>query len=171
MHSPTPEQLEIPHAASVVLRCDGMYLDEQRWDDWLDLYSEQCEFWLPTWKTFENLTDNPRRELSHIYLGNRAAIEERVSRLRSRRSAASWPMPRTAHMLSNTLNVGASGARLHLRSSWSCSIFLPRDGQSHVYFGRVDHELELSGGRYTIAAKKVIILNDHVPASLDFYFV
>jgi len=29
---------------------EARLLDEQRWDDWLALYAEDCEYWMPAWK-------------------------------------------------------------------------------------------------------------------------
>ena len=51
---------------------EARHLDEQRWDDWLALYTEDCEFWMPAWKADGTPTANPRTELSHIYYANRA---------------------------------------------------------------------------------------------------
>ena len=65
------------------------------WDDWLALYTEDAEFWVPTWRDEHQLTEDPARELSFIYLQGRALLAERVFRITSGRSAASTPLPRT----------------------------------------------------------------------------
>ena len=72
-----------------VLQRESVYLDEQRWDEWLALYIADCEYWVPSWKNEETLTSNPQAELSHIYYATRAGLEDRVVRIRSRRSPAS----------------------------------------------------------------------------------
>src|SRR5258707_14304442 len=78
---------------------EAMYLDEQRWDEWLALYTEDCEYWMPAWKADGTPTTNPQAEVSHIYYASRAGLEDRVVRIRSRKTAASAPMPRTPHLL------------------------------------------------------------------------
>lgn len=162
---------DIERAALRLLHQDGMFLDERRWDDWLSLYTEDSAFWVPTWRTEEELTENPRRELSHMFFDNRAALAERVSRVRSRRSPATIPMPRTAHMIGNTEPVEAQGGLVVLRSSWSCSVYMPREALSHTYFGRVDHHVVQADAGFRIRAKHVTLLNEIVPASLDFFCV
>jgi len=34
-----------------VLVREAVFLDEQRWDEWLALFTEDCEYWMPTWRT------------------------------------------------------------------------------------------------------------------------
>ena len=71
-----------------VLHREGVFLDEQRWDNWLALFAPDCEYWVPSWKNEEELTSNPQAELSHIFYANRAGLEDRIVRIRSRRSPA-----------------------------------------------------------------------------------
>src|SRR5690606_27341746 len=86
-------------AGTDVLTREQVYLDGQRWDEWLALFAADCEYWVPSWKNEEQLTTSPQAELAHIYYANRAGLEDRVVRIRSRRSPASTPMPRTTHIL------------------------------------------------------------------------
>ena len=39
---------------------EAAYLDEQKWDDWLALYTEDCEYWMPAWRADGTLTADPR---------------------------------------------------------------------------------------------------------------
>ncbi len=59
-------------AAIQVLQNEGMFLDDHRWDDWLALFTTDCEFWAPTWRTEDELTNDPQSQLSHIYYASRA---------------------------------------------------------------------------------------------------
>jgi len=91
---------------------EAVYLDERRWDDWLALFTEDCEYWVPTWRTEEALTSDPQAEISHIYYANRAGLEDRIVRIRSGRSPASVPLRRTTHVVGNFLLAGAKENRL-----------------------------------------------------------
>ncbi|HEY6721688.1 MAG TPA: aromatic-ring-hydroxylating dioxygenase subunit beta [Burkholderiales bacterium] len=153
---------------------EAMYLDEQRWDEWLALYSEDCEYWMPAWKADGTPTANPQAELSHIYYANRAGLEDRIVRIRSGKSPASTPMPRTAHILGTVLPIGAPAAerlRLRLRSTWASHVYFPRSHESHAFFGRTEHELVLREGHWRIARKKILLQNDYIPTMLDIYCV
>jgi 3-phenylpropionate/cinnamic acid dioxygenase small subunit len=155
-----------------ILNREAVYLDEQRWDEWLALFVPDCEYWVPSWKNEEELTSNPQAELSHIYYASRAGLEDRIVRIRSRRSPASTPMPRTSHLLSGFLPLGTPDAQhIRLRSSWACHVFFPRIHESHAFFGRAEHELVLKDGNWLIAKKKTILQNDYIPTMLDIYCI
>jgi 3-phenylpropionate/cinnamic acid dioxygenase small subunit len=155
-----------------VLQREAIYLDEQRWDEWLALFVPDCEYWVPSWKNEETLTSNPQAELSHIYYATRAGLEDRIVRIRSRRSPASTPMPRTTHLIGSVLPLEQPGPeRMKLRSSWVCHVFFPRQHDSHAFFGRSEHELALKDGTWMIAKKKTILLNDYIPTMLDVYCI
>ena len=67
----------------VSIRCRPQFLDERRWDDWLGLYHEQAEFWVPAWRDEDEATEDPENEIALIYILSRVQLEERLSRLRS----------------------------------------------------------------------------------------
>ena len=157
-------------AASEILQREGAYLDERRWEEWLALFAPDCEYWVPAWKNEESLASDPQSELSHIYYASRAGLEDRVVRIRSRRSPASTPLPRTTHVLSGVLPVDEpTETRVKIRSSWVCHVFFPRMHESHAFFGRAEHEFALREGRWLIARKKTILQNDYIPTMLDVY--
>jgi 3-phenylpropionate/cinnamic acid dioxygenase small subunit len=150
---------------------EARYLDEQRWDDWLALYTEDCEYWMPAWKADGTPTANPQAELSHIYYANRAGLEDRIVRIRSGKSPASTPMPRTAHVIGSVLPLESPAERLRLGSTWVTQVYFPRSRESHAFFGRSEHELSLRDGDWRIAKKKILLQNDYIPTMLDVYCV
>jgi 3-phenylpropionate/cinnamic acid dioxygenase small subunit len=155
-----------------VLTREHVYLDEQRWEEWLDLFAPDCEYWVPTWKDEESCTCDPQTELSHIYYASRAGLEDRVVRIRSRRSPASMPLARTTHILGNVLPMAQAQAHAQrLRSSWVCHVYFPREHESHAFFGRAEHELVEADGRWIIQKKKTLLLNDYIPTMLDVYCI
>ncbi len=160
-------------AAGVELvHLEARYLDEQRWDDWLALFVEDCEYWMPAWKADGTPTANPQAELSHIYYASRAGLEDRIVRIRSEKSPASTPMPRTAHVLGSVLPKETPAAdRLRLDSTWVTHVFFPRSRESHAFFGRSEHELVLRAEDWRIAKKKILLQNDYIPTMLDVYCV
>lgn len=155
----------------VILR-EAMYLDEQRWDEWLALYTRDCEYWMPAWKADGTLTTDPQAELSHIYYANRAGLEDRIVRIRSGKSPASTPMPRTTHILGTVLPLAEPAAGgLRLRANWVSHVYFPRSHESHAFFGRSEYGLVLCEGDWRIAKKKIVLQNDYIPTMLDIYCV
>ena len=164
--------LQLRHEAQEVLHREAMYLDAQRWDDWLALFTEDASFWLPAWTDEHRLSASPEQELSLMYCAARAGLEDRVWRVRSGLSVASKPLPRTTHMVSNSVVTPTEDAAIvQIASSWSCHVFRLKDRQQHTFFGRYEHKLRHTNGQWHIASKTVVLMNDTVPTLLDFYCV
>jgi len=157
--------------ASMLLSKEAHCLDTQNWDDWLALFLPECEFWVPAWKSEHEQTSNPKREISLIYYASRAGLEDRVWRVRSGRSVASKPMPRTQHAISNLMLAPQSeaGGSVKVLSNWTVHQFRTKARETEVLYGRYEHDLVRSGGELRIRRKKIILLNDYMPAMLDFY--
>jgi 3-phenylpropionate/cinnamic acid dioxygenase small subunit len=151
-----------------VIENEGMYLDDRRWDDWLTLYTENCEYWVPAWKMDGTLGTSHDEELSHIYYANRAGLAERVSRLTSRWSPASSPVPRTCHIVANVRLIDdPTKDRIELRASWVTHALYVRQRQTYAFFGDAEYELAFVSGEWLIARKKVVLKNDYIPSMID----
>ena len=166
--------VELMAAAQGVLFREALYLDTQRWDDWLALYDKDASFWMPAWTDEHRLSASPDSELSLMYCAARAGLEDRVWRIRSGLSVASTPLPRTAHAVSSPVvsEIESTGAaRLQVESSWTCHVHNPKRRDEHVFFGRYEHVLRQGPEGWRIASKKVVLMNDIIPTMLDFYCV
>lgn len=152
-----------------LLTREAVYLDERRWDDWLDLYAPDAEYWVPTWTDADRLADDPRREVSHIYYASRAGLEDRIARIRTRKSPASMPLKRTVHQFGNLLLHAADAARIELRCSWTVHAYDPHSTRVEVFFGHAEYRLQHADDRWRIARRKLALLNDTLPSAVDVY--
>jgi len=161
----------LPIATDLLYR-EALYLDERRWEDWLALYHPDAVFWVPAWKNESSYTADPENEISLIYIASRAQLEERVSRVKSGRSAASVVMPRTAHAITNIMvQPGGNSGALTVSSVTTTHIFDVKRRESQMFFGRYEHRLVQMDGAWRIRRKKIVILNDTIPTVVDFYSV
>ena len=48
-------ELSIGQAQEFLYR-EARYLDDKRWNDWLELYAADAEFWMPAWDDDDKLT-------------------------------------------------------------------------------------------------------------------
>jgi 3-phenylpropionate/cinnamic acid dioxygenase small subunit len=153
-----------------LLSREACYLDERRWDEWIALFAKDCEFWVPTWTAEGHLTTNAQTELSLMYFAGRGGLEDRIVRIRSGRSPAALPLPRTTHIVSNILPLEPPQARhLRLRSSWACHAYFPLMDTNHTFFGRAEYELALRDEGWVIVKKKTTLENDRIPLPIDIY--
>ncbi|MGE8413907.1 MAG: benzoate 1,2-dioxygenase small subunit [Pseudomonas sp.] len=146
---------------------EARYLDDKDWDRWLELYAPDATFWMPSWDDNDQLTEDPQREISLIWYGNRSGLEDRVFRIKTERSSASIPDTRTSHNLSNIELLEQGGGLCKLRFNWHTLSFRYKTVDS--YFGSSFYTLDLRGGSPRILAKKVILKNDYVRQVVDIY--
>lgn len=161
------------HDVQTTIHLEALHLDAQRWDEWLGLFTEDAVFWLPAWADEHRLSASPECELSLIYCTARAGLEDRVWRVRSGLSAASKPLPRTSHAVTNSVIRPDSGSsdKVVVDSSWTCHVHELKQRTQHVFFGSYQHHLRLEQGQWRIHSKKVILMNDQIPTLLDFYCI
>ena len=155
--------------AAELLYREAAYLDRQDWDNWLALFADDVEFWVPAWKSEAAPTDDPDREISLLYYPSRLGLEERVQRLAHRQidhhAAGGADI---AHDRQYSARRGDS-AFCDVEASWTVHLYDPRLKTQHVLFGRYEHGLRREGERWLIARKKILLLNDHIPTMIDFY--
>jgi 3-phenylpropionate/cinnamic acid dioxygenase small subunit len=166
------EATAILQAGTEVIQLDGILLDERRWDEWLELYTADCTFWLPMWRDEEHVNESTEDALAHMYYQNRKGIEDRIARIRTGKSPVTSPMPRTAHLVSSiALRCAPTPEKIELRATWACHVLLTRARTQHAFFGRSEYTLVQSGSGWKIKAKKVVLQNDDIPGVLDVYCV
>lgn len=155
--------------ATELLHREGLYLDEQRFDEWLALFTDDCEYHVPSWISEHAHTTDPKRELSLIYYKTRGGLEDRVWRVKSGLSVASTPIPRTCHLVSNILLDEASDAAMQVTSAWTVHCYYHKPKENRVFFGHSRHHLVATDDGWKIARKRVILRNDYIPTMLDFF--
>ncbi|WP_322045890.1 anthranilate 1,2-dioxygenase small subunit [Paraburkholderia sp. J67] len=158
------------HSVEQFLYRKSELCDEQSWDAYLDLFDENSVFHVPQWDSEHAYTTDPKRGMSLIYYANRSGLEDRVFRLRTGKSAASTPMPRTMHAISNVriepVESGTPG-EIEVKTNWTT--FYARHGVAEHFFGRATYRLRPDGESWKITRKHVLLLNDTINAVLDFY--
>ncbi|MEX2942196.1 anthranilate 1,2-dioxygenase small subunit [Serratia fonticola] len=165
MQNITPEQRQ--YAVEQFLYQVSEACDRQEWDRYLGFFTENAEFHVPQWCSEHEHTRDPKREMSLIYYANRSGLEDRVFRIRTGKSAACTPMPRTLHLIDNVRCLEDDDGSLIVSVNWVTHYY--RFGESHHFFGRAKYRLCCQESQFKIASKHVLLLNDKIDSVLDFY--
>ena len=120
-------------------------IDEQRWEDWLALYTDDAVFWVPSWDQEHQLTTDPLNDVSLIYIEGKETLSDRIWRFSSGDSPASTPLPRTSQVH-------------RFKDTWS-------------YAGRYEHSLQRNSKGLQISRKYVVLTNSVINTALDIYHV
>ena len=151
------------------LYAEARALDDQDWETWLTFYAPDACFWVPAWDDNDRLVENPQAEISLIYYPDRGGLEDRVFRIKTERSSASTPPPRTSHNISNIEILSRSGSRVELRFNWLTLSYRYRI--LDTYFGVSFYVLDLASARPLVREKKVVLKNDYIHHVIDIYHI
>lgn len=146
---------------------EARHLDEREWEPWLQLYAEDVEYWMPAWDDDDQLTEDPQREISLIYYPSRDGLEDRVFRIKTERSSASMPEPRTNHMITNVELLHEQGDVVELR--YNLHTLSHRYKITDHFFGTVYASLRKVQDGFLIARKKIVLKNDYIRQVIDIY--
>jgi benzoate/toluate 1,2-dioxygenase beta subunit len=147
--APAPDLREIEQ----FLYHEARLLDEHRYDEWLDLYTDTATYWVP----LERGQKDPY-ETSSLIFDDRKLMEARVRQFRHPRRHAQTPASRTCHMLGHIEPLDDDAAEgVRVRSNFILVEF--RADRQFIYGGACEHRLVRAGAGYKIAAKRVDLVN------------
>lgn len=137
---------------------EARLLDEARYGDWLDLFTETAWYWVP----IQPKQDNPFDTVSIIY-DDRRLLETRVRRLQNENIHAQSPPSRTSRLIGNvvvehvTNSGGATACDIAVSSRFQMVEFR-RDDQ-RLFAGEQLHGLVSQAESYKICWKRVNLVN------------
>ena len=148
---------------------EARLLDDREWDAWVECYAPQAVFWMPAWDDDDRITEDPQREISLIYYPDRDGLEDRVFRIKTERSGASTPEPRTTHNIANVEIMAVRDGAIDLRFNWHT--LSHRYKETLSFFGTSFYTIDTSGEQPLITYKKVVLKNDYIRQVIDVYHI
>ena len=147
-----------PHreVAESVLYHEARLLDTGRYEDWLELLSDDCMYWVPA----EVDSGDPRVEAS-VNFDDRRRLMDRVALIRTGYLHAQTPPSRTCRIIGNIETWQSSDATLDVRSALTLWMF--RHGITTAFVGSQQHQLVLIEGDWRIRKKVVQLLDRDQP--------
>ncbi len=156
MSKPAPQTHEAPklRVLEQFLFREARLLDEQRWDEWAALFTEDGTYWVPA-------THGQPDPLHHVSLMYEDALLRaiRIKRYSHPNAPSLQPPPRSVHVISNVMldshdpETGACTVNSRL-----VMVEYRRDSQA-IYAGACTHELVRDGDSFKIRHKKVELVN------------
>lgn len=148
---------------------EARYLDDRDWDQWLNLYTEDCTYWMPAWDEDGQLTRDPQSEISLMWYGRRAGLEDRVFRIRTGRSSATEAPTRTTHQTTNIEILDQKGPLCYVRHNFLTLVV--RYNELQQVCGTTFCTLRTERGSTKIQAKKIVLHTDYIRHIVDVYHV
>ena len=148
--------------AEDILYAEARLLDERRHDEWLGMLTTDSMYWVPS----NGDGVDPNREIALVF-DDFAKMRNRIGRLATGVAHAQSPPSKTKRLVSN---VQVDSAEENAATVLSAFILYElRRGKERIFAGRWEHRLRYEAGRWKIAAKKVVLVNnDEVIDNLTF---
>lgn len=157
------------NAICAFLYREARLLDDREWDEWLELYDTNVEYWMPAWDDDDQLTQDPQSQISLIYYPNRNGLEDRVFRIKTERSSASMPETRINHMLTNVEVLAERSDGVDIR--YNFHTLSHRYKATDHFFGTIFLTLGKSESGFLITRKKIVLKNDYIRQVIDIYHI
>jgi benzoate/toluate 1,2-dioxygenase beta subunit len=148
---------------------EARLLDDRAWDEWLTCYAPKTVYWMPAWDDDDTLVEDPQQHISLIYYPNRDGLEDRIFRIKTERSGASTPEPRTSHFISNVEIVDRRENEIDVRFNWQT--LSHRYKVTDTFFGTSYCTLDINGSTPVITRKKIVLKNDYIHQVVDIYHI
>jgi benzoate/toluate 1,2-dioxygenase subunit beta len=147
--------LERAEAERLLFR-EARLLDERRFAEWLDMFGQDCRYWIPCGREDET------GPWTHLVLDDREQLEDRVWQLQHPRHSSQSPPSRTTHLVSNVeVEEGQQGEAMVFSSFIVYEVRMTQggSGEQRSFAGRYEHTLRQEDGEWRIAAKKIWLIN------------
>jgi 3-phenylpropionate/cinnamic acid dioxygenase small subunit len=132
---------------------EARLLDEGKMEDWLELFTPECLYWIPMVPG----GGNPLKEVS-LAFDDRRRLEDRIYRLRTGYAWSQIPASRTTRLLSN-IEVWQDGGEEQLRVRCNFMLTEFRTGRNKLYSGWCGYRLQKENGKWKIAVKQVNLID------------
>jgi benzoate/toluate 1,2-dioxygenase beta subunit len=152
---PARRALDLRSCELFLLR-EARLLDEDKFDEWLALFTPEAWYWVPT---EPNQAD--RFETVSLINDDRRLLETRIRRLASPRMYSQEPRSRTSRIVANVTIEEATANSCTVRSKFLMIEY--RREQQRLFAGTALHGLIRAGSGILIAWKRVDLVNCDAP--------
>ena len=147
-------------AAIAFLYLEARLADEARYAEWLALWTDDGEYWVPA------STDpdaDPDRHISHIY-DNRARLDTRVKLLLTGHRYSQAPPSSMRRLISNIEVARSADGQFVAESNFILGeLSIQAKHEMHWWVGHTTHALRLVEGVLRMSRKKVVLINAAEP--------
>ena len=131
---------------------EAKLLDEHKFEDWLNLYSSDCTYWVPL-----ELNQKDPLNTSSIIYDDKTLLEIRIKQYAHARAHARNPLPRTVHAVSNIRVESLMDSRVKVFSNLIVGEY--RKEIQRSWFASVEHVLKIQDQTLKINSKRIDLIN------------
>ncbi len=154
------EHLLLTQEISEFLYAEAELLDERCFDQWLDLFTEDAQYWMPLRQNVQ-FGEQQRENTSDVdgiswFDEGKATLKSRVDQLKTGQHWAEEPLSRVCHMVSNVQIVNATSSEVAVKSRMLVYRNRLQD-ETDFFVGKREDALRKVDGQWKIARRKIIL--------------
>ena len=138
------------------LHVEARLLDAARLPEWLELFTDDCVYWLPT-----DVDGADPRGMVTWEMNDRRRLEERVERLGTGRAYSQAPPTRTTHLYTNVETLLAGEGEVHALCTFLIQTHLA--GRISQRSGWNGYVLRRAGPSWRIVVKRISLFDADLP--------
>jgi len=144
-------------------------LDDQRFEDWLELFVKDCVYWIPGDISPQNASTELTWEIH-----DRRRLEDRVARLRTGTAYSQLPPTRTRHLLSNIEVWSPEEGELRARTNLTIHTFrqgVQQRGTNRVLACMSGYVLKKESNAWLIELKQINLIDPDSAQGNNSFFL
>jgi len=161
--------VELQHRVEQFLYREVRLLSERRYEEWLDLFSDDARYWMPARETINGQPDALYGEGEMAYFDDdKEFLAARIERSRSSLAHAEQPPSRLRYFVSNVEVEELGGGDINVRCN--LLVYQSRLERTEVsYVGRREDRFSEAGQSWRIASRKIILDQTLIPRTLSIF--
>ena len=146
-----------PRAIEAFLYREARLADENRYDEWLALWTDDARYWIPS----NSYDYDPEQRISIVY-DDRSRLQDRIDRLKSGAAWAQEPRSRMRRIISN-IEIQPVSSQGETTVISNAVIGELRRSLQTAYFAQQIHRLRMTADGPRMTYKKVNLINNDEP--------
>ena len=147
-----PSRFVLREVAETILHLEARLLDDRRYEEWTELLSDDCIYWIPAQRDI----GDPRDEAS-VNFDDRRRVLDRIALIRSGYLHAQTPPARTVRMIGNIETWPSDDTALYVRSA--LTLWMTRPDELTAFVGIQEHELVPAEDSWKIRTRIIQLLD------------
>lgn len=163
--------LELHKEIELFLYHEAHLLDQSDFEGWLDLFTDDARYWMPTTETRDvDQKQSPLKQEWHLIEDDKPFLHKRYERLQTRLAHAEQPRSRTRRLVTNILiKENHNNQKLLVLSNFI--IFRSRrDNEESFFVGRREDTLDRYGDKWKISNRSIFLDQRILPRAISIFF-
>jgi 3-phenylpropionate/cinnamic acid dioxygenase small subunit len=164
---------ELARSIERFLYAEAQALEDNRFDDWLECFSDDVRYWMPV---RENVETSRRTQddfdLFALYDDDKDSLRLRVLRIQTGHAHAEVPLSVTQRYITNVLPKSSSSSPDEaLRVSSNFMVYQERRGRHAVtFYGRREDTIFTQGRSFKIKSRRIDLAQTILPTTISIFF-